>query len=127
MNANSRNYGTFAVVYHRKAIPAILAWIEETSRPFDHMLSDLTAEGVSVRVAMPFVAIQDVRHPSQIDPDRTEQENFGTRAAKHHWEMQRFCATDGSRLRPAEAPGSRLPSGNQPGSQPGQVDQNAQE
>ena len=91
VNANSKNFGTFAVIYHRRSIPAILRWIETATEPFDHMFSDITDAGVYVRTAWPFVAIQDVRHASQIDPTRQQQENLEQRAKKHRWNLTRFC------------------------------------
>jgi hypothetical protein len=127
-NTNSKTFGTFAVIYGRETIPAILRyeyhnlllclydvayapppphthtrtpttattrtntttiitlitnndnttnsltprpphaqphartrWLEGATTPFDHMFKSITEEGIPVRVAYPFVAIQDVR------------------------------------------------------------------
>lgn len=98
VNVNSRNYGTFAVIYHRNSIPVILEWIKNAKEPFDHMFYDLSLKQVFVRAAYPFLAIQDVRHASQIDPTRHQQEDMQERALKHRWDLDRVCDMQGKPL-----------------------------
>jgi hypothetical protein len=98
VNTNSRTYGTFAVIYGRASIPPILRWLEGATKPFDHMFKSVAADGVAIRVAYPFLAIQDVRHASQIDQTRTHQDNMAARAKLHRWNLSHFCDVDGEAL-----------------------------
>lgn len=102
VNTNSKTFGTFAVIYDRDSIPAILEWLEVSTKPFDHMFKSISEHGITVRVAYPFVAIQDVRHASQIDQTRTHQDNMAERARIHRWNLSEFCDTNGARLENTE-------------------------
>ena len=102
-NTNSRTFGTFAVIYSRQAIPPILRWIQQADKPFDHMFKNRSKVGVSTRVAYPFLAIQDVRHASQIDQSRRSQDNMAKRAILHRWNLSDFCDTSGYPIVATEA------------------------
>eukprot|EP00040_Diaphanoeca_grandis_P012058 m.61522 g.61522 ORF g.61522 m.61522 type:complete len:480 (-) comp22998_c0_seq1:42-1481(-) len=91
INANSKTYGSYAVIYHRASIPSIREWINNATAPYDHMFADLPHRGVSVRLAWPYLAMQDVRHASQIDDSRKQQSNFFARAKLHRWDLKSFC------------------------------------
>ena len=93
-NVHSRMYGSFAIIYHRNAFKTILQWIETAAVPFDNIWSYLHHHHVPVRVAHPFVAIQDVRHPSTVDLASVNKSNLLKRAKLHHWQLQRYCMPD---------------------------------
>jgi hypothetical protein len=93
-NAHSKVFGTYAVIYHRSTFAFILEWIKRTRVPFDHIFKDLSMYGHVVRVAYPFVAIQDVAHNSTIDNRGTQQANLEGRARLHHWQLDRYCYPD---------------------------------
>eukprot|EP00041_Stephanoeca_diplocostata_P035439 m.1249312 g.1249312 ORF g.1249312 m.1249312 type:complete len:443 (+) comp24701_c0_seq36:443-1771(+) len=97
-NHNDLGFGSFGVIYHRTAIPVILKWLEHDVKPFDHVFGTLAGQGVFVRVANPYITIQDVRHTSNIDPNRKNQEDLVTRAKIHDWDLKSFCAPDGTRI-----------------------------
>lgn len=58
-------------MYHRSVFQAILDWTRNATKPFDHVFTYLARQGIATRVAWPQLAIQDVRHRSQIDPGAT--------------------------------------------------------
>eukprot|EP00039_Didymoeca_costata_P004938 m.77113 g.77113 ORF g.77113 m.77113 type:complete len:453 (+) comp12602_c0_seq4:167-1525(+) len=94
-NANRKTFGSFAVIYHSAVFPVILKWLENTKTtlyPYDHVYPMLFRAGYIVRVAHPNVAIQDVRHPSQVDTERRHQDDMEKRAELHHWgDLSLFC------------------------------------
>jgi hypothetical protein len=93
-NAHWKTYGSFAVLYHRSTFQPILDWLKTAQAPFDHMYPSLSTRGVPVRVAYPFVAIQDVAHESSVDNRGEHQSNMKTRAKIHHWQLDRYCHPD---------------------------------
>ena len=81
-------------MYHSALFPAIVKWLDETfnMRPFDHIFPDLVTQGYLVRAAYPFLAIQDVRHASNIDPSRMQQSDLAYRAKLHRWgKLSEYC------------------------------------
>ena len=90
-NANSKTFGSFAVIYHRSVYKAIIEWTKKAKAPFDHIFSDLAHDGYTTRVAFPWLAAQDVRHRSQIDPGRKRQSDLEHRAKIHRWDLSSLC------------------------------------
>jgi hypothetical protein len=91
-NAHSKTYGSYAAVYHRSVFRAVLEWIDSTTEPFDHIYPALIQQQKLVRVAYPYLVIQNVAHTSQIDPTREGQHNLSWRANIHRWEpIGRYC------------------------------------
>ena len=89
---HSKTFGSFAVLYHPGVFQLAVDWIATSTAPFDHIYPFLSRKKKIVRVAYPAIAIQDVRHESQIDPDRHQQDNFTHRAEIHRWQpLSRFC------------------------------------
>ena len=93
-NAHSKVFGSYAVLYHRSTFSYILSWIKKSRVPFDHIFKDLGMAGHVVRVAYPYVAIQDVAHNSTIDNRGTQQADLRARAKLHHWQLDRYCYPD---------------------------------
>lgn len=91
-NANSKSFGSFAVIYPRAAFEPLISLIDSTSVPFDHLFAKLAVEDeIAVRVAVPAIAGQDVRHESQIDPTRGGQTDMEVRSALHRWDVDSMC------------------------------------
>eukprot|EP00041_Stephanoeca_diplocostata_P006643 m.90545 g.90545 ORF g.90545 m.90545 type:complete len:203 (-) comp16464_c0_seq2:1163-1771(-) len=91
-NAHSKVFGSFAVLYHPSVFPLVLAWLSAEQLPFDHVYPYLIRNNKIVRVAHPNLAIQELRHLSQIDPTRKGQHNMSTRAKIHRWlPIERYC------------------------------------
>ena len=67
------------VRYHRSVFDAVIEWTTKPRRPFDHIFGFLALNGYATRVAHPAVAIQDVRHKSQIDEQRQHQSDLTKR------------------------------------------------
>ena len=93
-NAHSKSFGSYAALYHRDTFQAILDWIKNNREPFDHIYPYLSELGHPVRIAYPFIAIQDVRHKSTIDNRGPLQDNLAMRARLHHWQLDRYCNPD---------------------------------
>ena len=90
-NAHSKTFGSFATIYHRSTFSPIYTWIKTARRPFDHVYRHLAGLQVPVRVAYPFVAIQDVQHDSTIDNRGVRQSDMLARARIHRWQV---CAAN---------------------------------
>ena len=97
-NADEKTYGSFGVVYHRDTFKDIIKWTEKAREPFDHIWPALSRQGYPVRVALPNLIIQDVRHASQVDNQRDGQSNLLYRARVHRWNLKSFCTPDGHHL-----------------------------
>ena len=93
-NAHSKVFGSFATLYHRSTFSAIYTWIKTSRRPYDHIYQHLSTRHVPVRVAFPFVAIQDVAHESTIDNRGAKQADLMARAKLHRWQLDRYCRPD---------------------------------
>jgi hypothetical protein len=93
-NAHSKVFGSYAVIYHRSTFANIIEWIKRTRKPFDHIYPHLYSKKHVVRVAYPFVAIQDVGHESTVDTRGNLQSNITHRARLHHWQLHRYCFPD---------------------------------
>lgn len=93
-NAHRKTFGTFAVIYHSSVFQKIFDWLVEGSnpKPFDHIFPEISKAGHVVRVAHPPLAVQDVRHESQIDSSRRQQHDMAYRAKMHRWgDLHSFC------------------------------------
>jgi len=93
-NAHRKTFGTFAVIYHSSVFQRIFDWLVEGTnpKPFDHIFPEISKAGHIVRVAYPPLAVQDVRHESQIDASRRAQHDMSWRAKMHRWgDLQKFC------------------------------------
>ena len=93
-NAHRKTFGTFAVIYHSSVFQRIFDWLVEGTnpKPFDHIFPEISKAGHIVRVAHPPLAVQDVRHESQIDASRRQQHDMAFRAKMHRWgNLQNFC------------------------------------
>jgi len=86
-NVHKKVFGSFAVMYHSALFQSIVDWLDDkyNARPFDHIFPDLVGKGYIVRSAYPYLAVQDVRHTSNIDPSRQQQSNMQYRAKLHRW------------------------------------------
>lgn len=92
INAHSKVFGSFAVIYHSSIFPLVLEWLDTVQLPFDHIYPFLVRKNKIVRVAYPNLAIQELRHLSQIDPTRIDQHNMTVRAKIHRWlPVERYC------------------------------------
>eukprot|EP00045_Choanoeca_perplexa_P007634 m.70081 g.70081 ORF g.70081 m.70081 type:complete len:459 (+) comp14151_c0_seq4:74-1450(+) len=90
-NINQKVFGSFAGVYHPDTFEAVLQWLKTTERPYDHMFAWLSRQGYPVRAASDPVVIQDVSHPSDVDPSRKDQQDVRKRAKLHRWNLDNFC------------------------------------
>eukprot|EP00042_Codosiga_hollandica_P042477 m.390021 g.390021 ORF g.390021 m.390021 type:complete len:494 (+) comp56338_c0_seq7:2743-4224(+) len=100
-NAHSKSFGSFAVIYHRDTFVNILQWLKAPTAPFDHIYPHLANRGHPVRIAYPFVAIQDVAHESSVDNRGEYQSNLLVRAKLHHWQLDRYCKPDRTPMLPS--------------------------
>ncbi|KAA8496146.1 hypothetical protein FVE85_2301 [Porphyridium purpureum] len=102
INAHARTYGSFAMLYHTSIFQTVMKWIEGPGAniQFDTMYPYLWQHGFMVRVAHPPIAIQDVRHASQVKDRGEKQMDMARRVQIHRWgDISRFCdPLDGSRL-----------------------------
>ena len=86
-NAHAKTFGSFATIYHRSSFSPIYTWIKTARRPFDHVFRHLASLQMPVRVAYPFVAIQDVQHDSTVDNRGVRQSDMLERARIHRWQV----------------------------------------
>ncbi|CAF1057004.1 unnamed protein product [Rotaria sordida] len=68
-DADSRTYGSFALLVKKSAFVPILDWLRTGEEaPFDTVYGHLRKRGINVRVAYPpFLVIPDVSHPSLVN------------------------------------------------------------
>lgn len=86
-------FGGFAIIYHRTILPQLLSFFElEVKRPYDHIFWYLSDLNIIVRSAIPYLAIADIVHPSDVDVSRSK--GVETVLTMHRWNTSDYCDFD---------------------------------
>jgi hypothetical protein len=96
-SAGASTFGTFAAIFSQSTFTDVLAWFDHTNhtKPFHEILQSLTDVGYIVRVAFPYLAIQDPDWSPVFEGQELEVQygiyNAQTRLSAHKWTRDLFC------------------------------------